>query len=128
MLFMPIDADFDEIPGLIIQTNFRSGSSFVGQLFNQHPQVFYSYEPLVISPSNTTLQEYLLRSAISCQLPAASSFFESSEKPRSAVLQNCIKHDVCFRFVAYVLHFPSYFHKDPALPGQAFPSALNARS
>ena len=31
---------------VIIVTAKRSGSSFVGELFNQHPDVFYVYEPL----------------------------------------------------------------------------------
>jgi len=32
---------------IIILTNHRSGSSFFGELFNQHPDVFYSFEPLI---------------------------------------------------------------------------------
>ena len=31
---------------VIILTYMRSGSTFTGSLFNQHPQVFYYYEPL----------------------------------------------------------------------------------
>ncbi|XP_078704031.1 carbohydrate sulfotransferase 3-like [Branchiostoma floridae x Branchiostoma belcheri] len=31
---------------VLIVTQMRSGSSFVGELFNQHPDVFYVYEPL----------------------------------------------------------------------------------
>ncbi|XP_068169674.1 carbohydrate sulfotransferase 1-like isoform X2 [Antennarius striatus] len=31
---------------IIILATTRSGSSFVGQLFNQHPEVFYLFEPL----------------------------------------------------------------------------------
>uniref|UniRef100_H2Z2N4 Sulfotransferase n=1 Tax=Ciona savignyi TaxID=51511 RepID=H2Z2N4_CIOSA len=32
--------------GLIIMSSMRTGSSFTGQLFNQHPDVFYFFEPL----------------------------------------------------------------------------------
>lgn len=34
----------------LIVTETRSGSSFLGELFNYHPDVFYLYEPLLISP------------------------------------------------------------------------------
>ena len=30
----------------VLLTYYRSGSSFLGQLFNQHPDVFYHFEPL----------------------------------------------------------------------------------
>jgi len=33
----------------LIVTEIRSGSSFFGELFNYHPNVFYLYEPLVLS-------------------------------------------------------------------------------
>ena len=32
--------------GVVLLTYYRSGSSFLGQLFNQHPDVFYHFEPL----------------------------------------------------------------------------------
>jgi len=32
---------------VIVFTNHRSGSSFFGELFNQHEDVFYSFEPLI---------------------------------------------------------------------------------
>ena len=32
--------------GVVILTYYRSGSSFLGQIFNQHPEVFYHFEPL----------------------------------------------------------------------------------
>ena len=32
--------------GTVLLTYYRSGSSFLGQLFNQHPDVFYHFEPL----------------------------------------------------------------------------------
>ena len=45
--------DWEEAPAknqtrILIMTHHRSGSSFTGQLFNQHPDVFYMYEPLKI--------------------------------------------------------------------------------
>ena len=33
----------------LIVTEIRSGSSFFGEIFNYHPNVFYLYEPLVLS-------------------------------------------------------------------------------
>ena len=40
-----IDYSF-KIGGLIVVSTLRSGSSFLGQLFNQNPSVFYFFEPL----------------------------------------------------------------------------------
>lgn len=34
----------------LIVTEIRSGSSFLGEIFNFHPDVFYLYEPLILSP------------------------------------------------------------------------------
>lgn len=36
----------------LIVTETRSGSSFLGEIFNMHPDVFYLYEPLLISPKH----------------------------------------------------------------------------
>jgi len=35
-------------PALIIMSSLRTGSSFTGQFFNQHPDVFYMFEPLFL--------------------------------------------------------------------------------
>ena len=35
--------------GVVILTYYRSGSSFLGQIFNQHPEVFYHFEPLFLT-------------------------------------------------------------------------------
>ena len=32
---------------VLLMTSYRSGSTFLGQVFNQHPEVFYFFEPLV---------------------------------------------------------------------------------
>ena len=32
---------------VLLMTSYRSGSTFLGQIFNQHPDVFYFFEPLV---------------------------------------------------------------------------------
>nr|XP_039267711.1 carbohydrate sulfotransferase 1-like [Styela clava] len=34
---------------VVIVASYRTGSSFIGQLFNQHPDVFYLFEPLFFS-------------------------------------------------------------------------------
>ena len=31
---------------LVIYTRYRSGSSFVGEIFKQHPDVFYTFDPI----------------------------------------------------------------------------------
>lgn len=38
--------DEDKFRGVLIMSSLRSGSSFTGELFNQHPDIFYFFEPL----------------------------------------------------------------------------------
>ncbi|XP_008309416.1 carbohydrate sulfotransferase 1 isoform X2 [Cynoglossus semilaevis] len=45
-LSLPSKGDAHERTHILILATTRSGSSFVGQLFNQHPEVFYLFEPL----------------------------------------------------------------------------------
>ena len=40
------DAKEQKITKLILVTYYRSGSTFLGQLFNQNPDAFYWFEPL----------------------------------------------------------------------------------
>lgn len=67
---------------ILIISNARSGSSFLGQIFNNHPEVFYIYEPLitfqVTSMSNSTLYEQsaarLLRDIFNCRFKQQTEF------------------------------------------------------
>ncbi|XP_056595991.1 carbohydrate sulfotransferase 1 [Triplophysa dalaica] len=82
---------------ILILATTRSGSSFVGQLFNQHSDVFYLFEPLFhvqstliphLSPSRYAVERRvmlgasrdLLRSLYNCDL----YFLESYIKPQPA--------------------------------------------
>uniref|UniRef100_A0A8C4WZX7 Sulfotransferase n=1 Tax=Eptatretus burgeri TaxID=7764 RepID=A0A8C4WZX7_EPTBU len=65
---------------IYIHTSWRSGSSMVGELFNQHPDVFYVYEPMwhlwraFPGSGATALQRGardMLRSIFQCKLTAA---------------------------------------------------------
>ncbi|XP_034541041.1 carbohydrate sulfotransferase 1 [Notolabrus celidotus] len=76
---------------ILILATTRSGSSFVGQLFNQHPEVFYMFEPLYhvqlallprLSQSRNLAERRvmlgaareLLRSLYHCQLNSLESY------------------------------------------------------
>ena len=39
---------------VLLQTNHRSGSSFVGEIFKKNPKSFYSFEPLYLTTLNVT--------------------------------------------------------------------------
>lgn len=67
---------------ILIISNARSGSSYLGQIFNHHPQVFYIYEPLitfqVTSVRNSSLYEQtalgLLRDIFNCRFKQQTEF------------------------------------------------------
>ena len=54
--------------GVLLLTNYRSGSSFLGQLFNQHPNAFYTFEPLypVGLGSDVQVQHKILEGCFRC--------------------------------------------------------------
>uniref|UniRef100_UPI00358F8B74 carbohydrate sulfotransferase 7-like isoform X2 n=1 Tax=Myxine glutinosa TaxID=7769 RepID=UPI00358F8B74 len=54
---------------LLLMSTWRSGSSFVGEMFNQHPSVFYVFEPLwhvwhALYPSGATAMHGAARDAL----------------------------------------------------------------
>lgn len=70
----------------------RTGSSFLGQLFNQHPDIFYLYEPLypfamfkklnyVTEKSHATLVASFLRNISSCHLNSFQDYFTFISHP-----------------------------------------------
>ena len=71
-----------ERTNVLIIAHGRTGSSFLGQIFNSHPEVFYIYEPLIIfqitSMRNSSLYEYattrLLRDIFNCRFKQQKEF------------------------------------------------------
>ncbi|KAL9952178.1 hypothetical protein ACROYT_G039393 [Oculina patagonica] len=72
----------DEKTNVLIIAHGRSGSSFLGQIFNSHPEVFYIFEPLITfqltSMRNSTLYEHstmrLLRDIFNCRFKQQTEF------------------------------------------------------
>ncbi|KAM4721421.1 carbohydrate sulfotransferase 4 [Rhinophrynus dorsalis] len=80
---------------LIIISTWRSGSSFTGQLFSQHPDVFYLMEPAkhvwttMHQNSATVLQmavRDLIRSSLLCDMSVFDAYM-SSDKIKSSLFQ-----------------------------------------
>nr|XP_039268403.1 carbohydrate sulfotransferase 1-like [Styela clava] len=83
--------------GVLIVTNYRSGSSFVGELFNQHPNVFYTYEPLVpVDLQNMTSIVDTLRSTLSCNFRNLIEDNSEIDKLKWTG-QKCVMNNICFR-------------------------------
>lgn len=67
---------------VLIIAHGRTGSSFLGQIFNSHPEVFYIYEPLITfqltSMRTSSLYEYattrLLRDIFNCRFKQQTEF------------------------------------------------------
>ncbi|XP_078352199.1 carbohydrate sulfotransferase 3-like [Oculina patagonica] len=77
---------------VLILAQPRTGSSFLGQLFNQHPDIFYLYEPLylfamfkklnyVTEKSHATLVDSFLRNISSCHLNGFQDYFSFISHP-----------------------------------------------
>uniref|UniRef100_A0A8C1KTG5 Sulfotransferase n=1 Tax=Cyprinus carpio TaxID=7962 RepID=A0A8C1KTG5_CYPCA len=95
--YLYCNCSFSRKTHILILATTRSGSTFVGQLFNQYPDVFYLFEPLYhvqmtfiphLSPSRYAVEHRvmlgasrdLLRSLYNCDL----YFLENYIKPRPA--------------------------------------------
>ena len=71
-----------ERTNVLIIVHGRTGSSFLGQIFNNHPEVFYIYEPLITfqltSMRNSRLYAYaamgLLRDLFNCRFKQQTEF------------------------------------------------------
>ena len=77
---------------VLILAQPRTGSSFLGQLFNQHPDVFYLYEPLhpfavfkklkyIAERNYTTLTRLFLRNASICNFNGFQEYFNFLSHP-----------------------------------------------
>nr|XP_026694680.1 carbohydrate sulfotransferase 1-like [Ciona intestinalis] len=89
--------------GLIIVTSMRSGSSFTGQIFNQHPNVFYFFEPLYFLLGEYGSQRKLevLDKIFTCNFTGMTSLYDdvinsSSHQSFKRDVENCRKDGFCF--------------------------------
>jgi hypothetical protein len=57
------------IKRILIVTTWRSGSTFLGDIINSAPGVFYSYEPMYYFERHNGSQPELIRSLSQCQFP-----------------------------------------------------------
>jgi len=93
---------------VLILTYYRSGSSFFSQIFNQHPDAFFNFEPIFPfgrdCTSNIAYKVATLKSLLSCDYTSVdwTHNFESYKFKSMDKLQfndrACIAHNSCFRF------------------------------
>jgi len=94
--------------GLIIVSNARSGSKFVGQLFNQRDDTFYVFEPLVPFPSDCTAEAETrkinhLRDLLLCNIRSQKEIFtdigisHSNVGRNNTALNDCLEMNFCYR-------------------------------
>ncbi|XP_072034723.1 carbohydrate sulfotransferase 1-like [Amphiura filiformis] len=64
-------------PRVLLLSQFRTGSTFVGEIFNKNPDIFYLWEPLVCVPHNETLARNsfskYIRDLCNCEFSKASA-------------------------------------------------------
>ena len=100
---------------VLIMTHHRSGSSFTGELFNQHPDAFYMYEPLRIvdggcTSSTTKLRTELLRNFMDCNFPNLQEMFPNMHKGHEHYTD--VKGNFVFRFKNSRLCKPPFCQSD----------------
>lgn len=88
--------------GIFLQTNYRSGSTFLGQLFNQHPNAFYTFEPLYPwTDCSSQIDERLkvIKGALQCDFVPAVDVYGSliSEPRKQSPDIKCLTDNFCFR-------------------------------
>ena len=103
------------ITRVVIMTHHRSGSSFTGELFNQHPDVFYMYEPLKIvnggcSGTTTKLRTELLRNFMHCNFPNLRQMFPNIQKGHEHYTD--VKGNFVFRYKVSRLCKPPFCRSD----------------
>lgn len=77
------DLYFSQRELVLLFTFYRSGSTFTGQLLNQHPDVFYLFEPLIIAAAETGENEFknqILDRIFNCSLPKFSDYDRDQPK------------------------------------------------
>ena len=89
-----------------MQTNYRSGSTFLGQIFNQHPDVFYTFEPLYLFKDNSLdLLDYrmnVIKSILQCDFISTGDVYGNLTwvPTKSSTLVQCLLNDMCFRYLS----------------------------
>nr|XP_002127553.1 carbohydrate sulfotransferase 1 isoform X1 [Ciona intestinalis] len=91
---------------VIILTNFRSGSSFFSEFLNQHPDVFYSFEPLIpvshrdLCNENIPLKRKILSDMAQCIVPAWLQMYSKLPKTLRHIynrnIESCVRKRFCF--------------------------------
>ena len=95
--------------GLLLLTYHRSGSTFFGEYFNQRPDAFYIFEPLIsfedycFVKSEEILKVQHLSDLFSCRFRDQSAIFKMLGKPEDSEEvkgdgQKCIPNNFCFRY------------------------------
>jgi len=94
--------------GLIIVSNARSGSKFVGQLFNQRDDTFYLFEPLLPFPNDCTVEAEQrkinhLRDLLLCNIRSQKDIFSdigihhTNIGRNNTALNDCLEMNFCYR-------------------------------
>jgi len=82
---------------IVLFTYYRSGSTFTGQLLNQHPDIFYLFEPLILGITEADFADKkinLMKQIFKCDLPKFSHF--KTDKTPDYVKDSCSRRDFCF--------------------------------
>uniref|UniRef100_H2YZ85 Uncharacterized protein n=1 Tax=Ciona savignyi TaxID=51511 RepID=H2YZ85_CIOSA len=93
----------DRKKSMLILTSMRSGSSFAGELFNQHPDVFYVFEPLYFLLGDAGYERKLrvLESIFTCNFTSFETLYDEANNISAQAFQknieNCRKTKFCFR-------------------------------
>lgn len=89
---------------VLVLTSWRSGSSFVGQLFGQHPDVFYLMEPAwhvwMSFKQSTALRLHmavrdLIRSIFLCDMSVFDAYLSPGSRKLSSIFQWHISRALC---------------------------------
>lgn len=100
--------DNNKPKGLIIVSNARSGSKFVGQLFNQRSDTFYVFEPLVPFSSDCSTEAETkkikhLHDLLLCNIRSQKEIFTDIGLPQTGMglnnttLNDCLEMNFCYR-------------------------------
>ncbi|CAK8671748.1 unnamed protein product [Clavelina lepadiformis] len=90
--------------GIILVTNYRSGSTFLGELFNQHPDSFYIFEPLFPFTGGCEVREpakaKLLYQLLKCEFPEMLDVYTQvkGKLRRGGEDVKCLVDNFCFKF------------------------------
>ena len=99
---------------ILIVTEYRSGSSFIGETFNKNYNLFYLFEPLVlttypefgktpwemnVAASQKLIKEYF----VDCKLPNPNEIltdeqYARAKKERVGVWNDCKRQNLCFEY------------------------------